>query len=62
MSTHIVAEQLLSVFPSILTFDFDISYRSFLAFGAQMGCFGCLGVYSYSVTTFVIHVSFNSDF
>ena len=64
-STHIAEEPLFSMFPSTLTFDFDLIYRLFfLAFGAQMGNFWgwnfvkkCFVVYSYSTTTFVFLLS-----
>ena len=35
-STHIVEEHLFSMFPSNIIFNFDLIYRFFLAFWAQM--------------------------
>ena len=40
MSTHIAQEYMFSIFPSILTFNFDQIYGLFLFFGAHIGYFG----------------------
>ena len=58
-----------SMFPSILTFDFDFILGSFWYFGALMGLFlgvkiglkTCIGVYSFSWTTFIFYDSLSSD-
>ena len=57
------------MFPSILTFDFDLILWSFLTFwgpngllfGVAVGFIKCFGVYLCSWTTFMFYVSFKSD-
>ena len=39
-STRVVEQLSFSMFPSILTFDFDLILGSFFIFGALMGWFG----------------------
>ena len=47
-STHIVKQLSFSMFPSILTFDFDLILGSFLTFGGPNGLF--LGLWKGSKT------------
>ena len=58
-STHTVKQLLFSIFPSILTFDFDLILRSFWLFGPLMGYIW--GQYR-AQTTFNFYDSFNSGF
>ena len=67
--THVVEQISFSMFPSILTLDFDLILWSFLTFWGPNGLlFGVMEgaknfrVYSYSLATFVFYVSFKSDF
>ena len=59
-STLLVQQLLFSLFPSILTFDFDLIWGLFCLFGAKNRLFrglgsgsNCFWVYSYSATTFI---------
>ena len=55
---HVVEHFSFSMFPLVLTFDFDLILGSFLLFGAVLGYFGvgfqnCFGVSSYRLMSFV---------
>ena len=50
------------MFPSILTFDFDLILGSFFAFGGPNGLFLGLGYGSKIVLGFTLVVFFNSNF
>ena len=48
-STRVVEQLSFSMFPSILTFDFDLIFGSFLTFGVPNGLFFGLGKFSKTV-------------
>ena len=66
--THVVKQLSFSMFPSILTFDFDLILWSFFIFWALMGYFlgiwvqleNFLGVYLCSSTFSIFYVSVSS--
>ena len=66
-STHIVQKLLFSLFPSILTFDFNLILWLFLTFWGPNWLFlgsmfkNCFGLHSCSWTTLVFYDSPNSD-
>ena len=67
-SSHIAEQNLFSLFPSFLTFDFISFKGGFWPFGLQNAILrvrirfkNCVGVYSNSAKTFIFFVSFNSD-
>ena len=68
-STQVVEQLLFCMFSSIRIFEFYIILGSFLTFWDPNGLFfgvrvwfdNCFGVYSFSWTTLIFFVSFNSD-
>ena len=66
-STHIVQILLFSLFPSILTFDFNLILWLFLTFWGPNWLFlgsmfkNCFGLHSCSWTTLIFYDSLNSD-
>ena len=63
-STHVLEQLLSSMFPSILTFDFDLILGSFYTFwgpnglflGGRLGLKNCFGVSSYRLRTSVLRL------
>ena len=67
-STHVVEQLSFSMFPSILTFDFDLIFGLFWLFEALLGYFvfnvglkNCFGVHSCSLATFIFYDYLNYD-